>query len=50
MTVSQSLSSMLKIVLSRRIPALFTRMSQAPKLEIAVWKMARPPAMVATES
>jgi hypothetical protein len=49
-TPSHSSSVMLKIIRSRRMPALLTTMSTAPKLSSAVWTMRRPPSMVATES
>ena len=40
-TASQSASSMLKLILSRRIPALFTRMSSPPNT-LTAWSTMRP--------
>ena len=50
MTPSHSSSVMLKIMRSRRMPALLTTMSTWPKWSSAVWTMRWPPAMLATES
>src|SRR3989304_4069500 len=44
-TASHSSSVMLKIIRSRRIPALFTTMSTRPKWSRAVWMMFFPPAL-----
>ena len=49
-TASHSSSVMLKIMRSRRMPALLTTMSMLPNWSSAVWTMAWPPAMVDTES
>jgi len=50
MTASHSSSDMLKIIRSRRMPALFTTMSMRPKDRTAVSTMLLPPAIDATES
>jgi len=50
MTASHSSSVMLKIIRSRRMPALLTTMSMRPKASTAVRTIACPPAMDATES
>ena len=50
MTVSHSSSDMLKIIRSRRIPALFTTTSIRPNAFTAVSTMLLPPAIDATES
>src|SRR3990170_4741857 len=46
-TSSHSCSLMLKIIRSRRMPALLTRMSMRPKLSRAVLMMLSPPVVVA---
>ena len=50
MTPSHSSSVMLKIIRSRRMPALLTTMSMRPKASTAVLTIAWPPAIEATES
>jgi len=50
MTASHSSSVMLKIIRSRRIPALLTTMSMRPKVSTAVLMIDWPPAIEATES
>ena len=50
MTASHSSSLMLKIMRSRRMPALLTTMSTRPNASIALLMMACPPAMEATDS
>ena len=47
--ISHSSSVMLKTILSRRMPALLTRISMRPNLSMAVLTMFSPPAQVATE-
>ncbi len=50
MTASHSSSSMLKLILSRRIPALFTRTCSPPSSSTACWTMCSAPDQDATSS
>ena len=50
MTASHSASSMLKLILSRRIPALFTTTSSPPNVSTACATSACPPFHVAMSS